>query len=88
MQDRFSLEMLQSVENFNLLQEISNSVAGKPQTVKVILESGSGGETARPAQVVAPDGKKELLERVKADASVRSFIETFHGEITDVKDLT
>ncbi|MSO23602.1 MAG: DNA polymerase III subunit gamma/tau [Acidobacteria bacterium] len=86
-QDRFSLEMLQSVENFNLLQEISNSVAGRPQPVKVFLESGSGGETPRSAQVVAPDGKKELLERVKADASVRSFIETFHGEITDVKDL-
>jgi DNA polymerase-3 subunit gamma/tau len=86
-QDRFSLEMLQSAENFNLLKGIADSVAGKPQTVELLLQSGLGGADALPSQVVVPDGKKELLERVKADASVRSFLEAFHGEITDVKDL-
>ena len=86
-QDRFSLEMLQSAENFRLLKEIVDSVAGKPQTVKLLLESSSGGEAARPTGVAAPDGRKELLERVKADANVKAFLETFHGEITDVRDL-
>jgi len=86
-QDRFSLEMLQSAENFNLLKESADAATGKPQTVKLLLESGSGGEAARPAEVAAPDGRKELLERVKADANVRAFLETFHGEITDVRDL-
>jgi DNA polymerase-3 subunit gamma/tau len=85
--DRFSLEMLQSAENFTLLKEIADSVAGKPQAVKLLLESGSVGETLPPTQTVAADGKKELLERVKADVNVKAFIETFHGEITDVRDL-
>ncbi|MGH9429129.1 MAG: DNA polymerase III subunit gamma/tau, partial [Terriglobia bacterium] len=86
-QDRFSLEMLQSAENFSLLKEIVDSVAGKPQTVKLLLEPGSGGDAARPADVVAQDGRQELLERVRADENVRAFLETFHGEITDVRDL-
>jgi len=85
-QDRFSLEMLQSAENFNLLKEIADSVAGKPQTVKLLLESQASGAGACP-EFVAPDSKKELLERVKADANVQSFIDAFHGEITDVRDL-
>jgi DNA polymerase-3 subunit gamma/tau len=85
--DCFSLEMLQSPENFRLLKEIVDSVAGKPQTVKLLLESSSSRETPPSSEVVAADGKKELLERVKADANVKAFLETFHGEITDVRDL-
>jgi hypothetical protein len=83
--DRFSLEMLQAAENFRLLKEIADSVAGKPQTVKLLLESGSVGEALPPTETV--DGKKELLERVKADTNVKAFLETFHGEITEVRDL-
>jgi DNA polymerase-3 subunit gamma/tau len=85
--DRFSLEMLQSPDNFRLLKEIVDSVAGKPQTVKLLLESSSSGETPPSSEPVAADGQKELLERVKADANVKAFLETFHGEITDVRDL-
>jgi len=85
--DRFSLEMLQSSENFRLLKEIADSVAGKPQTVKLVLESTSVGEIPSPPETVAVDSKKELLERVKKDANVKAFLETFHGEITDVRDL-
>jgi hypothetical protein len=51
------------------------------------LESRSVGETQPSNEAVAADGKKELLERVKADANVKAFLETFHGEITDVRDL-
>ncbi|MCI0418250.1 MAG: DNA polymerase III subunit gamma/tau, partial [Acidobacteria bacterium] len=83
-QDRFSLDMLQSPENFNLVKEVTDSIAGKPQTVKLLLEAGAAGE-AMP--VPAPDEKRELLERVKEDAGVKAFLDTFHGEITDVKDL-
>lgn len=86
-QDRFSLDMLQSAENFSLLKDIVDSVVGRPQTVKLLSESGSSEEVARSPQVVAQDAKQELLDRVKADAKVRAFIDTFHGEITDVKDL-
>jgi DNA polymerase III subunit gamma/tau len=86
-QDRFSLEMLQSAENFNLLKGIADAAAGKPQTVKLLMESGSGGEAARPTEVAAPGGKIELLERVKADVNVKAFLETFQGEIMDVRDL-
>jgi hypothetical protein len=85
--DHFSLEMLQSAENFNLLKEIVDAVAGRPQTLKLLLESGSSGEVAPSAEVVEADGKKELLDRVKGDANVKAFLETFHGEITDVRDL-
>jgi len=79
--------MLQSAENFRLLKEIADSVAGKPQTVKLVLESTSVGEIPSPPETVAVDSKKELLERVKKDANVKAFLETFHGEITDVRDL-
>ena len=81
------MEMLQSGENFNLLKEIAASVAGKPQTVKLLLESGSGRDANPPAAIVAQDTRKDLLERVKGDANVNAFLETFHGEITDVRDL-
>jgi len=86
-QDHFSMEMLQSAENFNLLKEIAASVAGKPQTVKLLLESGSETDANPPAAIVAQDTRKDLLERVKGDADVNAFLETFHGEITDVRDL-
>ena len=85
--DRFSLEMLQAAENFKLLKEIADSVAGKPQTVKLLLESTPAGDKLSPTEMIAVDDKKELLERVKADANVKAFLETFHGEITDVRDL-
>ena len=86
-QDHFSLEMLQSAENFQLLTEIAASVAGKVQVVKLLLEGGSSGHPAPPAAVEAQDARKDLLERVKEDANVNAFLETFHGEITDVRDL-
>jgi DNA polymerase III subunit gamma/tau len=85
--DRFSLEMLQAVENFSLLKEIVNSAAGKSQVVKLLLESGSRTEPGGVAEATTPDGKQDLLERAKADASVKAFIETFHGEIVDVREL-
>ena len=85
--DRFSLEMLQSAENLRLLKETADSVAGKAQTVKLLLESSAGRETPPPTDAVAADGRKELLERVKADANVKAFLDTFHGEIMDVRDL-
>jgi DNA polymerase-3 subunit gamma/tau len=85
--DRFSLEMLQSTENFRLLREIADSVAGKAQTVTLLLESSSGGEAPPSNDAVPAEGNKELLERVKADANVKAFLETFHGEIMDVRDL-
>jgi hypothetical protein len=86
-QDRFSLEMLQSAENFRLLTDIAASMAGRPQVVKLLLEAGSSGDPASPASVDAQDSRKDLLERVKGNANVNSFLETFHGEITDVRDL-
>jgi hypothetical protein len=70
-----------------LLKEVADAVTGKPQTVKLVLQSSLARETLPPAEAVAADGKKELLERVKKDANVNAFLETFHGEITDVRDL-
>ena len=86
-QDHFSLEMLQSAENFQLLTEIAASVAGKVQVVKLLLEGDSGGDPAPRAGVDEQDTRKDLLERVKGDANVNAFLETFRGEITDVRDL-
>src|SRR5262245_29432937 len=86
-QDRFSLEMLQSAENYELLKEIIDSVAGKPQVVKLVLESAGTGEGANSAEVSAADSRKELLQRAQTDANVKAFLETFHGEIMDVREL-
>jgi hypothetical protein len=86
--DRFSCEMLQSVENLALLQEIAESIAGKPHSVRVVLESGACAETPEPQpEASASTAKKELLDRAKQDAGVKAFLDAFRGEISDVKDL-
>jgi hypothetical protein len=85
--DRFSFEMLQAKENVDLVKEAGAAVAGNATGLKVTIEnaptetvrSQSTGSINRP--------REELMERVREDSAVKAFLETFHGEITDVKDL-
>lgn len=85
--DRFSLEMLQSAENFGLLNDIVESMAGKPQSLQLLSQSDPSGTTAVAAVAAVPDARQELLERVKADTHIKAFIDAFHAEIVDVKEL-
>jgi DNA polymerase-3 subunit gamma/tau len=86
--NRFSCEMLQSAENLELIKEVAESVAGRPADIRVVLENGSASGVEDPeSTIAASDPKKELLDRVKADAGVKAFLDTFHGEIADVQDL-
>ncbi len=88
-QDRFSFEMLQSAENLGPIKEILASIAGEPLTIKILLddddhkvELGSSEEVA-----LSESPKEQLIERVRKDSAVKAFLDTFHGEIADVKGL-
>lgn len=85
--DRFSFEMLQSTENLELIRELAGSIAAQPQSVRVLLENGSVREVGSETPAPGATSKKDLLDRVKEDSGVKAFLEAFHGEITDVKDL-
>ncbi len=88
--DRFYYEMMQSAENMEVIKELAASIAGHSQVVKVVLVNGQTEENTSDPEGAPPSSKKlrnPLLERVKNDSGVKTFLETFHGEITDVEEL-
>jgi hypothetical protein len=87
-QNKFYYEMLQSEENVGLIKELADSVFGKPQQIKVVLVNGQVQQSSLPSEKSAEDTSKQpLLDRVRGDSTVKTFLDTFQGEITDVKEL-
>jgi DNA polymerase III subunit gamma/tau len=87
-QNKFYYEMLQSEENVGLIKELADSVFGKPQQIKVVLVNGQAQQSSLPGEKSAENiSKQPLLDRVKGDSTIKTFLDTFQGEITDVKEL-
>ena len=91
-QDRFSYEMLRTAENLELVRDAVRSATTQPLTVQVVLAEASTDIQTSPPQVESEgnpsvDPKRELLDRASRDSRIRAFLDTFHGEITDVKNL-
>lgn len=86
-QDKFSFEMLQSAENLALVRETLDSIAGKPQIVKILLEDGPTVESGSAEPAAADNPQGQLIERARKDSVVNTFLDTFQGEITEVRDL-
>ena len=87
-QNRFYYEMLQSAENLEMIKELADSIVGRPQKVKVVLINGpfQPASSTEDKSSQKPS-KSQLLDRVKSDSNVKTFLDAFQGEITDVKEL-
>jgi DNA polymerase-3 subunit gamma/tau len=87
-QSSFHFEMLQSTENLQLLREVMEAVAGGPREVKVVMmDKEPTPANSASGNSVPHNPKVKLMERVKQNPRVQSFLEAFQGEITDVKEL-
>jgi DNA polymerase III gamma/tau subunit len=87
-QNNFHYEMLQSEENVGLIKELADSVFGKPQQIKIVMVNGQAPQNSLPSEQPAKNtSKQRLLERVRDDSTVKTFLDTFQGEITDVKEI-
>ena len=91
-QDRFSYEMLRSAENLDVVRDAVRSATTQALSVQVVLAEApvsvpSSQPEARSEGNASVDPKHELLDRVSKDSGIRALLDTFHGEITDVKNL-
>ena len=91
-QDRFSYEMLRSAENLDVVRDAVRSATTQALSVQVVLADApvnvpSSQPEARSEGNASVDPKHELLDRVSKDSGIRAFLDTFHGEITHVKNL-
>jgi DNA polymerase-3 subunit gamma/tau len=83
---QFYAEMLQSQENQELLRKVAAELAGKPVNILIVrMEAAADNSgSSLPPEV---SSKKELINRMKKETPVKAFLETFDGEITDVKEI-
>jgi DNA polymerase-3 subunit gamma/tau len=87
-QSGFHFEMLQSTENLQLIRDVMETVAGRTGEVKVVMTDQGPTPANSSRGNAGQDGPKvKLMERVKQNPRVQSFLDAFQGEITDVKEL-
>ncbi len=84
--DHFSFEMLQSAENIELVKSVMSRLVGAEQTVQVLMNRAAPQVQPSQPMKYSSNYRDEMIERVKEDAAVRSFLDTFHGEVIDVKE--
>jgi hypothetical protein len=60
--------------------------AGKPVQLRIVKLEATG-ENSGPSQLPEVSTKKELINRLKKETPVKAFLDTFDGEITDIKKM-
>jgi DNA polymerase-3 subunit gamma/tau len=83
---QFIREQLEQEEFRGILEKEASEIAGRPVKIELSFSEPEGPrETPTPEETKAD--KKALLERAVSDPMVRSFVETFQGEVEEVRAL-
>jgi DNA polymerase-3 subunit gamma/tau len=87
--EKFSYDMLQANENLQLVQQVADSVTGKTRPVKISLskEGASGTVMENEIEPHQTESRVDLIEQIKEDSAVKNFVDTFQGEIIEIKEL-
>jgi hypothetical protein len=84
---QFVREQIEQEDIRRLLEKEASEVAGRSIRVEMRVSS-----TGKPEEVSASEGEKkvkdELFERAMGDPMVRGFVETFQGEVEDVRPIS
>lgn len=80
---KFFQEQLESKELRQVLEETASACAGRPLRVEVALSDRKKESQPEPP----PPSQEALREKVLKEPLVRSFLETFQGEIEEIKPL-
>jgi hypothetical protein len=80
---KFFQEQLESEDLRQLLEETASACAGRPLRVEVALSDRKKESPPEPP----PPAQQALREKVLQEPLVRSFLETFQGEIEEIKPL-
>ncbi len=86
--NRFHCEMMQSTENLELIKEVLEALTGTLRQVSIVqVEAKADTHRTKGGDSPVDPAKNPLVDRVKQDPIVQSFLEVFQGEILDVKEL-
>jgi len=87
--EKFSYDMLQASENLQLVQQVTSSVIGKSRPIKLTLlkEGNSWAANEERSESNQTGSRVDLIEQIKEDSDVKKFLETFQGEIVEIKEL-
>ncbi len=87
--EKFSYDMLQARENLQLVQQVASSIIGKPRLIKLTLlrEGNSGTAIEKQSESDQTDSRVDLIEQIKKDSDVKKFLDTFQGEIVEIKEM-
>ncbi len=80
---KFFQEQLESEDLRQLLEETASACAGRPLRVEIALSDRKKESPPDPP----PPSQQGLREKVLQEPLVRSFLETFQGEIEEIKPL-
>ena len=80
---KFFQEQLESEDLRQLLEETASACAGQPLRVEIALSDRKKESPPEPL----PPSQQALREKVLQEPLVRSFLETFQGEIEEIKPL-
>ncbi|MFQ5792388.1 MAG: hypothetical protein ACE5JI_18115, partial [Acidobacteriota bacterium] len=67
-----------------LIEQTVREVAGRPLRVEVYLSAPAESE---PSEAADASGSEELRKRALSDSLLRRFVETFQGEVEDIRAL-
>jgi DNA polymerase-3 subunit gamma/tau len=83
----FLREQIQEEEFRKLLEKEASQVAGRPLRIEVRFADFEKKEEEPARKEEAPGKQTDLLERAMKDPMVRGFVETFQGEVEEVRPL-
>ena len=81
-------EMIESKENLALIEKVCREVLGEKASVAVVFHSPPESELLEVGGKPPEETKKEfLLNQALKEPRIQYFIDTFRGEVTDIKEL-
>jgi DNA polymerase-3 subunit gamma/tau len=84
---QFYHDMIQAPENLEVIRGVAGTIMGSPQLINVVLATAPSSEPIKVEESPEVVAKTQLINQVKVETGVKAFLETFQGEITDVKEL-
>jgi len=81
-------EMIESKENLSLIEKVCREILGEKASVAIVFHSPPESELLEAGAKSSEQTKKELLlNRALKEPRIHSFIDTFQGEVVDIKEL-
>jgi DNA polymerase-3 subunit gamma/tau len=83
----FYAEMVQLAENLEVIRKAASELAGHPANIQIRMVEGGPSASSGEQKVPEEPQTDPLIDRMKKESAVKAYLDTFQGEITNVKKI-